>query len=157
MSEGIILPADMSPEALRKLAGDQPETAETRAAAGAAEGREIVAEINEVMLTDIAPYKDDAPICDAQTELQSVARETSYNKIVQMPAWAHGRCIGSSCGRWKNTVSGPICGRALQDMAAGFTLGFMSGSDFDNEFARWAHPAAEAPAPAADAPEEPAE
>ncbi len=146
MSEGIILPGDVTPEAMAKIAAGKEPTPELRAASAAAEQREIVAEIESVMLTELAPYKDDAPVCDAMAELQSVAKETTYHKIVQMPAWAHGRCIGAACGRFKQTPLGPICGRALQDLAAMKELGLMDrdGSDPEHvvaaELARWAYP-----------------
>lgn len=144
MSEGIILPGDLTPEARRAIAGDRPVPAEMRAAAAKAEEREIIARINEVMGTELAPYKDDAPLCDAQTELQAVAQETDYNKVIQMPAWAHGRCVGSVCGRWKQTSAGPICGRALQDLAAGQQLGLLSRDQLEAEFQRWAMPTEDA-------------
>jgi hypothetical protein len=142
MSEGIILPGDLTPAAREAISGDKPMPAELRQSAAAAEHREIIAQIEAVMGTSLAPYKDEAPMCDAQTELQAIAQETDYNKVVQMPAWAHGRCIGAACGRWTETSNGPICGRALQDLAAGHAMGFVSAEQIDAKFAIWAYPEA---------------
>lgn len=140
MSGGIILPDDLTPEARQAVMGEQPVPAEMRASAARAEEREIIERINGVMGTEIVPYKDDAPICDAQTELQAIAQETDYNKVVQMPAWAHGRCIGAACGRWTETSQGPICGRALQDLAAAYAMSFITSEQIDAHFAKWAYP-----------------
>ena len=140
MAEGIILPDDLTPEARAAIGGAGPVPPNMQQAAAAAEQREIVSAIDAVMGTSIAPYKDDAPICDAMTELQAVAQETDYNKVVQMPAWAHGRCIGDACARFKSVGGKPICGKALQDLAAATSLGVTIGGDVEREFARWAYP-----------------
>ena len=59
---------------------------------------------------------------------------------ISMPRWTHGQCIGPECARWKETNAGPICGKALIDLAAGLALATVGPEEIATEYARWALP-----------------
>jgi hypothetical protein len=151
MSEGIkiALPGDASPEELKKLAdaqaaGAPSQQVDLRALGAKQEGEQLEAEIEDTTNTDMLPYKEDAPACEDFSGTRAIARMTEHFEVVQMPAWTHGRCIGPSCARFKSVNGEPICGKALQDLAAAKELGMLKDEDVEVELARWAYPPTEA-------------
>lgn len=155
MSDGIqiALPGDMTPEEAKKAAvKDAAKGMDLRRVAAEKEAAELEQEIEWITNTDVAPYKDDAPLCEDFSGTRAVGRETEHIKLVDpnqavvpMPAWTHGRCIGPPCARFKEIAGRPICGKALQDLASAQTLGLLSPVDqgvaeIEAEFARWAYP-----------------
>lgn len=142
----LILPGDIPNEVAKAAAagGDPNLSPEALLEAERqAEGREIEGLVLAISNTDIAPYKADAPICAFQGDSTAIPTPTKHWKVVNVPAWMHGRCIGAACGRFKVTKKGPICGAELEALAAGKSLKVITAAEVDAEFARWAYPAPE--------------
>lgn len=139
--EGIILPSNLGADATAKAAaGEQLPPGALAQAEKNQEAAALTEKIEAIINTTVVPYKDDAPLCDAMTNTEAVAEQTRHHGAVSVPAWSHGRCIGSACNRFKTVNGHPICGRALQDLAAAKNFG-ITNAEIDAEFARWAYPA----------------
>jgi len=143
MSDGIniLTPGDMDDDLKNKLASGDAVTPKEQAmmhnAQVTAEKNELEAEAQAFNNIDALPYKDDAPICAYTNAAAGTPRETEFHDIVQMPAWAHGRCIGAACHNWRQTKLGGICGDVLPQLASGFQLGLISEEDIHKELERW--------------------
>ncbi len=142
----IALPGDVSPEEAERLA-KSGQGMDLRRVAAQREAAEIEADIEDTVNSEVLPYKDDAPICEDLVSLRMVGRRTEHlalvdpqSAVVAVPAWARGRCIGPACARWKVVSGNPICGKALQDLAAAQDLGLTDAGSTQREFRRWAYP-----------------
>ncbi len=121
---GIILPGDLGPTATRRVAdGGALSDAELKQAAANAEANALEEEIESIVNTDLLPYKDDAPICGFQNVILPTGRQTKHLQVVQIPQWAHGRCVGSACGQF--VAEADMCAVKLQGLLAARELGLL--------------------------------
>jgi len=140
----LILPGDLPPEAMAAAASGAALSPEKLIQAEKEmEGRELAAEVLAVSNTELAPYKDDAPVCAVQSDSTAIPHASKHFGQVHIPAWMHGRCIGAVCGHFKHTKKGPICGLELIALQAGKSLKVISAEEVEAEFKRWAWPATE--------------